>query len=429
MNMKRIHLLFVLLLVILLPVAAEEYMGICSLVSQDEKNATFESAGMSAKSRLVEENAIHSLFYTLFYTGIEGVNNGKPLVHKENKTYTNGFFNEQAKYTFYVVSSSPMDKVQKVGNEYRATYSIQIKLSKLIADLKTNKVYVDTSNPTTMSTSDVATTSNMVLPTVIVVPFKTPEYNSYSEILQNDPDRRIAVNEVQKGFEQKNITTIDLMSKIAAAQRVSQYDKNAGAGQSSDRALLQQSGADIYVEVDILKDIQQAGSRVNLTLKAYETASGSIVASQVATTNRRYQTVATDVLCAYAVKDNMDEFMEQIMKNFAPSKGTRVSLSVSIDGNATRTMDDPAGSKGYALKDVIRQWVRKNAYEGKYHQIGSVTDNMTFDYIVIPPIDEDGLRMDAAQFSFLLEVYLKESENIPCSARLEGNKIMITIYD
>ena len=426
--MKR-FIISALLLIFTLSSFAEEYVGICSLISQDERNATFESAGMSAKSRLVEENAIHSLFHSLFYVGIEGVNNGKPLVQKENKTYTNGFFNEQAKYSFYVISKEPTEKVLKVGNEYRTTYRVQIRLSKLIADLKMNKVYVDTSNPATMSASDVQTTSNMVLPTIIVVPFKTPEYNSFAEILQNDYDRRVAVSAVQKGFEEKNITTVDLLNKINAAQRMSQYDKNSGAGQSSDRALLQQSGADISVEVDVMKDVQQSGSRVSLTLKASETASGNIIATQVATTNRRYQTVATDVLCAYAVQDNIDAFLEQILKNFAPSKGTRVSLSVSIDGSAIRTMNDPAGSKGYALSNVIRQWVRKNAYEGKFHLQGMVDDNMTFDYIVIPPIDADGLRMDAAQFSFILEEYLKETENIPCSARLEGNKIMITIYD
>ena len=426
--MKRIFV-FAFTALLSFSITAEEYLGICSLSSQDNRNATFESAGMSTKSRMVEENAIHSLFYALFYTGIEGVNNGQPLVQKENKTYTNGFFNEQAKYCFYIISKEPIDKIQKLGNDYRATYKIQIRLSKLIADLKMNKVYVDTSNPMTMEASNVVTTSNMVLPTIIVVPFKTPEYNSFAEILQNDYDRRVAVSAVQRGFEEKNITTIDLLNKINAAQRMSQYDQNAGAGQSSDRALLQQSGADISVEVDVMKDVQQSGSRVSLTLKASETASGNIIATQVATTNRRYQTVATDVLCAYAVQDNIDAFLEQILKNFAPSKGTRVSLSVSIDGNAARTMNDPAGSKGYALSNVIRQWVRKNAYEGKFHLQGMVDDNLTFDYIVIPPIDADGLRMDAAQFSFMLEEYLKESEHIPCSSRLEGNKIMITIFD
>ena len=67
---------------------AEEYAGVCYLISQDDKTATFESAGMSVKSTGVEENAIKSLFHSLFYIGIEDVNNSQPLVQKENKTYS-----------------------------------------------------------------------------------------------------------------------------------------------------------------------------------------------------------------------------------------------------------------------------------------------------------------------------------------------------
>lgn len=426
--MKR-TILSLLLICSLQSVSAEQYLGICSLISKEDKNATFESAGSSAKRNLVEENAIRSLFNALFYTGIEGINNDKPLIQKDNKTYTNGFFNEQAKYSFYIVQSAPQDKVLKVGNDFRATYTITIKLSKLISDLKTNKVYYDSSNPMQMSASDVESTANMVLPSIIVVPLKTPEDKSYADIIQNDHERRVAVNAVQQGFEEKNITTIDLQAKLNAANRVAQYDKNAGVGQSSDRLLLQQSGADVYVEVDVYKDVQQSGSRVNLTLKAYETASGAILASSTATTNRRYQSVATDVLCYYAVKDNIGGFLDKILEKFKPSKGARVSLSVSIDGNAVRTFNDPAGKKGYTLQRVITQWVRKNAYEGKYQSPNVVGEFMTFDYIMIPPVDDDGLRMDASQFSFMLEQYLKEEEEIPCSVRLEGNKIMITIYD
>lgn len=426
--MKKFIILFISFLGTL-SVFSEEYLGICTLISQNNGTAIFESSSTAPRAQL-EEQAIFSLFHQLFYVGFEGINNGAPLVQKENKTYTNGFFNEQAKYNFYISSKEMVDKAVKIGNnKYQATYRIQIRLSKLIADLKTNKVYIEASNLEFMTASDVQKTSNMILPTIIVVPFKTPEYNSYEEILQNDYDRRIAVSVVQKGFEEKDLTTVDLLNKIRSFQRISEYDKNAGAGQSSDRALLQQSGADICVEVDIMKDVQESGSRVSLTLKASETASGNIIATQVATTNRRYQTVATDVLCAYAVQDNIDAFLEQILKNFAPSKGIRVSLSVSIDANATITMNDPVGSKGYSLSNVIRQWVRKNAYEGKFHLQGLIDDNMTFDYIVIPPIDEDGLNMDAAQFAFLIEQYLKETEGISCSVRLEGNKIMITIYD
>lgn len=424
---SRIALLTILLLASLIAYCQEQYMGVCSVVTSGSKEITFESAGVSPKKNLVETNAIQSLFYTLFYTGLEGVNNNKPLIAKENKTYTNGFFNDQAKYTFYVVSSNPIGKIEKIGNDYRGTFQIQIRYSKLISDLKMNKVYSDVSNPTSAGTQDVAELSNVVLPTVIVVPYRQPG-ETFASILQNDYDKRIAVNAVQQGFEEKNITTVDLMSKLNAAERRAQYDQNADAGQSNDRRLLQTSGADIYVEVDIVKDVQPQGSRVSLTLKAYETASGNIVANQVATTQRRFQTIASDVLCAYAVQDNMTAFLEQIMKNFAPSKGTRVVLNVSIDGSSAKTMNDPAGKNGYSLSNIIRQWVRKNAYEGKYHMQGMVDDNMVFDWITIPPVDSDGLRMDAGQFAFLLESYLKETEGIQCSSRLDGNTVMITIY-
>ncbi|MBR1929170.1 MAG: hypothetical protein IJ834_05455 [Paludibacteraceae bacterium] len=426
--MKRI---FLSLLVVfsLQQIFCEPYLGICSLLNKDDKNATFESAGASTKRNMVEANAIQSLFYSLFYTGIEGINDDKPLIQKENKTYTNGFFNEQAKYSFYVVQSEPQDKITKIGNELHATYTITIRLSKLIADLKMNKVYYDSSNPKQMSASDVSNASGMVLPSIIVVPYKKPGEGSYADILANDYDRRVAVSTVQQGFQDINVKTIDLQSKINAANRVAQFDKNANAGQGNDRMLLQTSGADVFVEVDIEKDIDASGSRVNLMLKAYETATGNLLANEVATTNRRYKSVSSDVLCQYTVKDNLDSFLKKILKEFAPANGTKVSLSVSIDGNSSVTFNTPMGTHNYSLRNIITQWVRKNAYEGKYQSPNIVDEFMHFDYIAIPPVDQDGLKMDASQFSFYLEQYLKETEKINCSVRLEGNKIMVIIYD
>jgi hypothetical protein len=54
-------------------------------------------------------------------------------------------------------------------------------------------------------------------------------------------------------------------------------------------------------------------------------------------------------------------------------------------------------------------------------------ESMIFDYVTIPPKDQDGLRMDAAQFAFILEQYLKEEEGIDCSTRVDGNNILVTI--
>ena len=49
---------------------------------------------------------------------------------------------------------------------------------------------------------------------------------------------------------------MDLQGKIDAVARRAAYEQNAGAAESSDKQLLMTSGADVYVTVDINKDIK-----------------------------------------------------------------------------------------------------------------------------------------------------------------------------
>ena len=425
--MKRIYSILLCSLALAFHAGAEEYLDMATLVSIQGNNAVFESTGTGEKNKDIEENAQKSLFHLLFYRGVDGVNDGKPLVVKENKIYTNSFFNETNRYVAYVVpkSVSPVGKAVKAGNGKMATYQMTIRLQQLINDMKRNKVYFEDERDGVDATQ-VRETNDVVLPTVIVVPYKR-DGESYSKILQSDYDRRIAVSSVQNGFEQKNITTVDLQGKLDAVNRRSAYEQNASVAGSNDKQLLLTSGADVYVTVDINKDIKPEGSRVALILKAYETASGSILASKTAAPVRRFQSNAIDVLCKYAVDDCIEAFMEDIVKNFRPAGGTRVVLQFAIAGTSPLTMNSPAGRQGYSLSNVLRQLVRKNAYQGKYHLQGVVDESIIFDYVTIPPKDADGLHMDAAQFAFILEQYLKETEGIDCTLRVDGNNIMVTI--
>ena len=92
-------------------------------------------------------------------------------------------------------------------------------------------------------------------------------------------------------------------------------------------------------------------------------------------------------------------------------------------------MNSPAGPNNYALRNIIIQWIRKNAFKGKYHLQGVVDEGLIFDYVTIPPKDSDGLLMDAAQFAFMIESFLKEDNGINCSSKIEGNTIFFTIMD
>lgn len=423
MTMKRIFILILAACVLSVSVSAQEYVQIVTLENADDVSATFTSVGVSKKAKDVEENAVLSLFYTLFYEGVDGVNADHPLITTDNPDYVNTFMT--SRYPFFVKSVVELEKpVKNVNKIYQGTYAITIVYSNLIKDLERNKLHK--SREPEVKYSDVEYEAGMVLPTIMVVPYKR-DGETYSSVLENDFDRRIAVSKVQDGFESRNVTTIDVEAKINAVRRNAQFGANDA--NSNDKQLLMNSGSDVYVVVDLKKDVTSEGARVSLIMKAYETASGSVLASKDAIT-RRFPRASTDELCSYAIQDNIPAFLDDICKNFSKqaSTGKRVALQFAFDGASSMSMNDRVGSNNLPLSNQIHQWVRKNAHNGKYHLQGIVDTSMIFDYVTIPPRAEDGMVMDAVQYGFVIESWLNDTLGVPCSSRFDGNTIYITIY-
>ncbi len=420
--MVRKFFFILLMSVICHVVSAEDYLQNVALLSKEPLKATFVSTGISSEKKGVQTNAIKSVIYTLFYQGVAGINEGKPWVNKDNKLYTNSFFNSTGRYSFYVASVQEVDKPKKVGGTYRADYNVTIHTARLMKDLITNKVHEKAK-----TVADIDEMESMTKPTIMVVPFLR-EGESYGPVLEGDYDRRIAVSRVQNGFESRDITTVDFIAKLQAEKRQQNYEANVA--ESNDRNLLLSSSADVYVTVDLHKDASPQGTRVSLIMKAYERVSGDVLASKDGWTNR-FQTSATDALCGYACEDMLPGFLDDICKNFTQriTQGSRVVLRFAIDSSSSMTMNTSVGANNYSLSNTIRQWVRKNAYKGKYHLQGIVDEGMIFDYVTIPPKDADGMLMDAAQYAFMIESFLKEEIGINCSSRIEGNTIFFTIFD
>ena len=53
---------------------AQNYPQVVIYETSDDVSATFTTVGADAKSKNVQDNAVKSLFYTLFYVGVDGVN-------------------------------------------------------------------------------------------------------------------------------------------------------------------------------------------------------------------------------------------------------------------------------------------------------------------------------------------------------------------
>ena len=213
---KTIYIFFTaVLLFMAFPASSQEYLQIVSLESDNGTQGVFTSAGMAEKKKDVETNAIKSLFHTLFFQGVEGVADGKPLVAKPNVPYTNSFFNDMARYSSYVVSTEESVKSKKIGNNFQGTFRITLRLRQLVNDVRKNTHYDEL-----MAEQPEVKLPN---PTIIVVPYKK-EGESYQAILENNYDVRIAVSAVQRGFEDCGIKTIDLQARLDRVKRNALYE-------------------------------------------------------------------------------------------------------------------------------------------------------------------------------------------------------------
>lgn len=403
---------------------AQSYSSDVELVEKKQNTVVVRTSGIHEKKKDATEMAVKSAFYTYFFVGIPGLNKDKPLLNTAAQTtykdYMNRFF-EGGRYNNFVRSFTEVDKAERLrSKEYKVAVMLEFLNESLIRDLELNKVMAKTAERTSLE----ETQEEISLPTIMVVPYRR-EGESFATILQNDFDLRTAVSTVQKGFVEKGVYIVDFEAKFAATQRAMKYEQNTAT--SFDKELLQNSGADVYVEVDIEKDATPAGTRVGLVLKAKETASGNVLASRQASSNR-FRTTAVDQLCRYVIEDIRTPFLQDISTAMAQKikGGNTVVLHISLANSATIDMDSEIGSAGIPLSDVLRIWVKKNAKNGKFHVQGTNSEKVIFDQIQIPNRAEDGMQMDASDFSLSLYTYLK-SQNIACERKVDGNTIYITI--
>jgi len=290
--------------------AQELYSNDLFCVKADDNLAVITASGIAEKKKDVYSMALKSIFNAIFLNGIDGVENGRPLVGKEDSYYMNQFFS--SRYMLFVKNYETVgEPVRQPSRLYKGTVTAQILLGALKKDLIRNKLMTKPVEEMSME----ETRQQVALPTIMVVPYKSNDRSSYAGILKNDFDLRVAVSTVKEGFVKLGVKTVAAEGKQAGTLRASEWEsKNAD---SNDKQLLMNSGADVYVIVDLRKDISAAaGSRVSLIMTARETATGIDLASRKSWTNR-FRTTDVDKLCAYAAQDVLDGFLKDISKEFA----------------------------------------------------------------------------------------------------------------
>ena len=396
-------------------------------ISSGDKIATFTSVGQAEKKKELPADAKRRLFYALFYKGVIGVNDDLPLIETDNPLFSTPFFKEGSyRFEAFILNTEETEAPVKKGGKYIATYTIQVSLVLLLDDLKKNNMK--------KSEAEFGLRTGPLMPSIMVMPYRK-EGENYEAIIQNNFDLRIAMSNVQDALRARNITTINYETFVETTKTIGEYESNSNAAMSNDKQMLMTSRADVHLEVDLNKEKTAKTQRVQLIMRAYETATGAVLASKEVLSQEYNLDVSVNRIINYIIQKEMNAYVDDICNHWNGSgKGTKGSSSIrviiqfAIDGNSMITFNEQVGPNNYSLSNVIRQWVRKNCYQGQYHLRGIMDDSIVFDNVTIPPVDQDGLPMDVAQFAFLLESYLKEDNSVNCSSRIQGNVIMFTIY-
>lgn len=420
--MNRVYSLVICLLFFCTStINAQTYSSDAVLISKIGNTATIRCSGVDSKKKVAVEMAIKSAIYTYLYSGIEGLNDGKPLLGRNPSAIANEYVKNMlngGKYSVFVKNHVVDEKASKnIGKIYQAIVTVEIFDASIYKDLVNNRIIGQLAGNTSISD----TQDQIALPTIMVVPYCKDGEDIISK-MDDNPDMKTAIAKVTEGFISKGVKTRNVRQAIIDAGT----NQAMKGGMSNNDMLINNSGADVMVSVDIMKDTKPEGIKITLILQAVEIATKGDLASKTEVSGRK--NASPNDICKSLVDVLIDDFLKQISTNMAHkiSRGNSISIRFSFDPNSAFNMDSEVGNEFLPLSDAIVIWVRQNAKNGKYHQKGRSETLMELDEIFIDNKSESGVDMNINDFSLKLYQYLR-GLNLTIKRTVVGDTIDIII--
>ena len=268
----------------------------------------------------------------------------------------------------------------------------------------------------------------VVQPKIMVIPY-TKEGENIRTILEADENKRIVLTKIKEAFDERGVSTIDFVAKLKAMESGNVF--NLENKQDAKSLIIDMSGADIYVEAEIVcqqgHTSGQVESRVKIVLTAYESATGASLANKVGESGTFY-TQDIGKLGMKAITSCADDFLRVMQSKFSDiaENGRSLMLQIGFDENSQYTMESEVGSQGLLLQDEIELWVEEHSHNGNYHLQGVSPMKMVFDDIKLPLTDETGKNYSTSKFGMEILKFFR-SLNLQISRSNRGSTLCITI--
>ena len=168
-----------------------------------------------------------------------------------------------------------------------------------------------------------------VQPKIMVVPF-VKDGEDIRTVLEEDADKRIVLTNVKEAFDSRGFTTIDFLGKLKAGSVQSgmseeqQYDLKS--------MIIAASGADIYVDTEMIINRSASGNSVKVIITAYDISTGGSLSNKVGDSGKFY-TDDFGRLASKAIESCVDDFLNvmQIKFNDMIQNGKSLNMTIGFD--------------------------------------------------------------------------------------------------
>lgn len=269
-----------------------------------------------------------------------------------------------------------------------------------------------------------APTNPKIQPTIMVIPF-AKETEDLLTVLENNLNLRVAIAKIKEGFDNRGFNTIDFRAKVKQLNndKAMELENKSSLKQN----IIENSGADIYIETDASVQRTSSGNSVTVIVTAYDAFSGFSLANKV-NSSPKFYTENFEKLTEKACEGIVEDFLNTLNAKFDDivKNGRIATMSITFAQNATADLDTELGNPPALLSDLIENYLEKNALNGYFHTSGVTATKMMVDEFRIPFKDANGNNYRISKFAAEFRNYLK-SLGLESSRDIQGNKIFITI--
>ncbi len=403
------------------------YSSDAMVVSQNGNTVTIVASGVHEKKKMAETTAIQSAFYAYLTTGIQGLNDDRPLIDakKQSDPKVAAMIKNivESQYNIYVKSYVADDKVEKsLGKMFKVSVTFEMYNEAFIKFLVANNVIAKSDDKISLRESD----ENMIMPTIMIVP-RLRSGETIKGMLDSRDEYRATISKLAQELLKHGVQTKsfdEVYDGIVMAGALS-----TGAMSSDDKILSEASkGVDVVTYMDIKSTNNANGTSVELTLTATNAATRSTIAT-LSDASAFFKNASVSNLSGLLAEALAPEFVKQVATSFGTMqrKGQGISIRIELDATSSADLNSEVGSDGFTVGDIMRLWIKKNAKAGRYRLQTQTATLMIYDQIFIPTQDEGGNFSDVNDFELELRMQLR-NEGIMIGKRLmDGNNIIYTL--